>query len=67
MKKGNPYEYRNETAERQGGGNTPVSGEKHAQKKGERIRGEQRYDGAGDADLQNSPGRASVDISRGGR
>jgi len=58
----NPYPEHEKTEERQGGGNVPVSGEKHGQKKAGAIPAERRYHGAGSATLRNSPGRASADV-----
>lgn len=53
------------THERQGGGNTPVSGEKHDQKKAQYVRAEQRAGLIDNPGLENSPGRASADVSKG--
>jgi hypothetical protein len=58
----NPYPVSPETAERQGGGNTPVTGEAHDQPKARRIPAERRYSEADNATLENSPGRASSDV-----
>jgi len=63
----NPYPEQEKTQERQGGGNVPVSGEKHGQKKAGAIPANRRYEGADRAKLKNSPGRASSDASAGGK
>ena len=57
----NLYSEQHDTHERQGGGNTPVTGEDHGQPKAKRIPAERRFDGA-ETDLSNSPGRASSDV-----
>ena len=54
------------THERQRGGNTPVSGERHDQKKAERVTENQRAGLIDNAGLENSPGRKSADVSRKG-
>jgi hypothetical protein len=58
----NPYPVSKETNERQRGGNTVPSGEKHDQKKATTIPAGKRYDGAEDTSLENSPGRVSSDV-----
>ena len=62
MKNQNPEQH--DTHERQGGGQTPATGEKHGQKKATTISANKRYDGAEDASLENSPGRVSSDKSK---
>jgi hypothetical protein len=57
----NPYPVSKETSERQGGGNTVPSGEKHDQKKAKAVPPEKRFSGAEDTALANSPGRVSSD------
>jgi hypothetical protein len=53
----NPYPEQHDTHERQRGGQTPATGEKHDQKKAKAIPATRRYDGAENASLENSPGR----------
>jgi len=60
----NPYPVSKETSERQRGGHTPATGEKHHQKKATTIPAAKRYDGAEDTSLENSPGRVSSDKSK---
>jgi hypothetical protein len=59
----NPYPVSNETSQRQRGGHSVPTGEKHGQKKASTIPAAKRYDGAEDASLENSPGRVSSDHS----
>jgi hypothetical protein len=59
----NKFPYSSETAERQLGGNTTVTGESHDQPKARKIPAERRYDGAENTDLKNSPGRQSADVN----
>jgi hypothetical protein len=56
--KSNPYEPQHDTHERQRGGNTPASGEKHDSKKAETITEDRRF---GKTSKTNSPGRVSSD------
>jgi hypothetical protein len=58
----NPYPVSNETSERQGGGHSVPTGEKHGQKKASTIPAAKRYDGAEDTSLESSPGRALSDV-----
>ncbi len=53
----NPYPEQHDTHERQGGGNSAPTGERHGQRKAGQIPAERRYDGADAATLENSPGR----------
>jgi len=53
----NPYPQQRETHKRAGGGNTTVSGEKHGQRKSERIPAERRFAGAENVTPHSSPGR----------
>lgn len=61
----NQYPEQHETHERQRGGNTTVSGEKHGSKKAERVPEEKRFAGAEQTSLANSPGRVNEDVSSG--
>jgi len=55
----NPHSPQRDTHKRSGGGNTTtVTGETHGSKKASRVPAEARWDGAGAASLENSPGRA---------
>ena len=59
----NQYPEQHDTHERQHGGNTVASGERHNQPKAQRITAEHRYDGAEDTSLANSPGRVNEDVN----
>jgi hypothetical protein len=59
----NPYPVSNETSERQGGGHSVPTGEKHGQKKAATISATKRYAGAEKASPENSPGRVSQDVN----
>ena len=64
--KSNPHPFSDETTCRYDGGNTvPEVGEKHGQKKGQYVRAEQRAGLITNPGLENSPGRASSDVSKG--
>jgi hypothetical protein len=58
----NPYPVSKETSERQRGGNTNPSGERHDQKKAKSIPAEKRFADAEEVSLENSPGRVSSDV-----
>jgi hypothetical protein len=60
----NPYPEQRDTHERQGGGHTSATGEKHDQKKAKAILAEKRFAGAENTTLENSTGRVSSDKSR---
>jgi hypothetical protein len=59
----NQYPEQHDTHERQRGGNSAPTGEKHDQKKAKAIPAEKRFSGAEDTSLQNSPGRVSSDVN----
>ena len=58
----NQYPEQRETHERQKGGNSAPTGEKHEQKKAKAIPAAKRFSGAEDTALANSPGRVSSDV-----
>jgi hypothetical protein len=53
----NQYPVSSETSERQRGGNTNPSGERHNQPKAKTVPENKRYSEAENASLENSPGR----------
>jgi hypothetical protein len=59
----NPYPEQQSTEERQVGGNVPATGEKHDQPKAKTVPAEQRFSGAEDTPLANSPGRVKEDVN----
>lgn len=58
----NNYPEQEKTHERQNGGNTPVTGERHQQKKAQYVTENQRAGLIDNAGLENSPGRKSADV-----
>lgn len=66
----NPHPFSVETTRRHIGGQKhapPEAQEVHDSVKGSKIPEDRRYAGAGAATLENSPGRASSDVSEGGK
>ena len=60
----NQYPAQRDTHERQGGGHTSATGEKHDQKKAKAVPSEKRFSCAEDTSLENSPGRVSSDVKK---